>query len=65
MSHMKRHASGDNPPQHLPVFALGRFQLIHTLPGKVWITDTDSGEGGSFELSAVESAVRDFFGKEF
>lgn len=65
MSHMKRHATGDNPPQSLPVFVLGRFQLIHTIPGKVRIVDTETGEGGSFDLSALEDAVRDFFGREF
>lgn len=65
MSHMKRHASGDNPPQHLPVFVLGRFQLVHTTPGKVWITDTVNGDGGSFDLSAVEETVRVFFWGEF
>lgn len=65
MSNMKRHASGDNPPRHLPVFMVGRFQIVHTIPGKVWIRDTDSGEGGSFNLSHLEQALAGFYSQEF
>jgi hypothetical protein len=62
---MKEHANGGTPPQRLLVFMVGRFQVIHTTPGKVWINDTDRGDGGSFDLAAVESALQVMYAREF
>jgi hypothetical protein len=64
MSKLKEHGSGDAPRLALSM-QIGRYRITPTLPGKVWITDTDSGEGGSFDERALETAVSDFMFREF
>ncbi len=46
-------------------YQIGRFLIVDTIPGHVWITDCTSGEGGNFDENRLEEAIAAFFAKEF
>ena len=47
------------------VIKAGRFIIHHPHEGKVWITDSLTGEGGAFEVVELEMMLDTFWRENF
>jgi len=44
---------------------VGSYIIHAPREGKVWIVNTETGDGGSFPVEKFEAVVNKFFGEEF
>jgi hypothetical protein len=57
---------GDTAPSRAPYMDVGRFRITAGLiPGRVWIRDMETGEGGPFDVAKLEAAIIRFWTEEF
>jgi hypothetical protein len=63
MSKLKDHGSGD--ARLALSLQIGRYRLTRTVPGSVWITDTNTGEGGPMDEKKLVAKLQEFFDEEY
>jgi hypothetical protein len=66
MGKVKAESMGLSAPSRSPYMDIGRFRITAgVIPGRLWIRDMQSGEGGPFDVAKVEAALLRFWSEEF
>ena len=56
---------GDNWVSRMDEIYIGKWYLSRDVNGNIWITDTETNEGGQFNESDLEDLVTKFFRENF